>query len=131
MREMFIEQPSRYDFDKTVELIENRIAEAGWRQMAIHNLQQSLSNNGYEVRPIKVIELCNPHHAQKILRLDEERIFSNLMPCRISVYEKTDGTVHVSLMNAGAVAAGVGGVVAEVMSTVYEESLSFVDVVKK
>ncbi len=124
MKEMFIESKSKYNFDKTVEVLSEEIANAGWRLMAIHNLQQSLHNFNYEVSSIKVLELCNPHHAQKILSADELRIYSNLMPCRISVYDKADGKTYISLMNAGTFAAQAGSeIVKDVMTQVFTESL--------
>lgn len=131
MREFFQEVESKFDFDETVETLTKTIQEAGWSVLATHNLQQSLLNKGYDVAPVKVIELCNPHYSSKILSIDNERIFSNLMPCRISVYEKADNKVLVSLMDAGAMAKQIGGVVEEVMSAVYEESLRFIDVIRR
>lgn len=125
MREMFMEVQSKFDFEQTVRLLSEKIELSGWKLLAVHNLQQSLANNGYDVQPVKVLELCNPHHAVKILSRDDERVFSNLMPCRISVYVKKDEGTYVSLMNAGMLAAQIGGVVEEVMTTVFNDTKDF------
>ena len=125
MREMFMEVQSKFDFEQTVRLLSEKIESSGWKLLAVHNLQQSLANNGYDVQPVKVFELCNPHHAVKILSRDDERVFSNLMPCRISVYVKKDEGTYVSLMNAGMLAAQIGGVVEEVMTTVFNDTKDF------
>ena len=125
MREMFMEVQSKFDFEQTVRLLSEKIELSGWKLLAVHNLQQSLANNGYDVQPVKVFELCNPHHAVKILSRDDERVFSNLMPCRISVYVKKDEGTYVSLMNAGMLAAQIGGVVEEVMTTVFNDTKDF------
>jgi uncharacterized protein (DUF302 family) len=47
-----------------------------------------------------VIELCHPTYAVQILKEDDARMVSSFMPCRVSVYEKTDGSVIVSRMNS-------------------------------
>lgn len=126
MENMFIEVQSKYDFEQTVSTLTETIENAKWRVMITHNLQQTLHNNGYEVLPVKVIELCNPHHSVQLLNKDAERIYSNLMPCRISVYDKSDGKTYVSLMNAGMLAEQIGGVVKEVMGGAFDESMKFV-----
>ncbi len=130
MENMFIEIGSRYDFEQTVRILTEKIENAGWKILSTHNLQESLHKNGYDVLPVKVIELCNPHHSSKILSRDAERIFSSLMPCRITVYDKSDGTTYVSLMNSGMLASQAGGIVEEVMSVAFADSMSFVESIK-
>lgn len=130
MENMFIEVQSKFDFEQTVKVLTENIEVAKWKVLATHNLQESLHKNGYEVLPVKVIELCNPHHSSKILSRDQERVYSNLMPCRISVYEKSDGKTYVSLMNSGMLAAQIGGVVEDVMTISFKDSLNFIESVK-
>ena len=128
---MFLEFQSKFEFDATVSKLIETIENANWKVQITHDLQQSLKNKGYEVPAVKVIELCNPNVAQLILSKDDERIYSNLMPCRISVYEKSDGITYLSLMNAGLMASQIGGVVEEAMSKAFEESMGFVKEVVK
>ena len=130
MENMFIEVQSKFAFEQTVSVLSEKIEAAKWKILITHNLQESLHKNGYEVLPVKVIELCNPHHSSKILGRDTERIYSNLMPCRISVYDKTDGNTYVSLMNSGMLAAQASGIVEEVMSVAFKDSLSFIESIK-
>ena len=128
---MFNEVQSKFDFEQTVAVLTEEILAANWKVLVTHNLQESLHKNGYEVLPVKVIELCNPHHSSKILSRDAERIYTNLMPCRIAVYDKSDGTTHVSLMNSGMLAAQLGGIVDEVMSAAFADSMAFIQLVKR
>ena len=130
MENMFIEVQSKFAFEQTVSVLSEKIEAAKWKILITHNLQESLHKNGYEVLAVKVIELCNPHHSSKILGRDAERIYSNLMPCRISVYDKTDGNTYVSLMNSGMLAAQASGIVEEVMSVAFKDSLSFIESIK-
>lgn len=118
---MFIDSISKYDFDTTVESLSQKISSIGWRVSHIHDLQMTLKNNGMDVLEVKVVELCNPKYAVKLLERDQTKIYSSLMPCRLSVYKTTDGLVHISRMNSGAVAKEIGGVVYEVMQMAFEE----------
>ena len=126
MEQLLIETPSLYPFDRTVERI---IAEAGnrnWRMPAIHDLQQTLAKAGKSVLPVKVIELCKPEYAGKILELNHERAVSVMMPCRISVYEKEDGKTYVALMNAAAMAGSLSETVAGTMIAAADDLLEMV-----
>ena len=127
---MFIEVQSQLAFEQTVTTLTKKIEDAKWKVLIAHDLQDSLHKNGYEVLPVKVIELCNPHHSSKILSRDAERIYSNLMPCRIAVYDKSDGKTYVSLMNSGMLAAQIGGIVEDVMSGAFQDSMSFIESIK-
>lgn len=130
MENMFIEVQSRLDFEQTVATLTEKIEAAKWKVLVVHNLQQSVNNHGYNVLPVKILELCNPHYSSQILSRDSERIYSNLMPCRIAVYEKEDGLTYLSLMNSGELAAQIGGIVEEVMSTAFNDSMGFIDSVR-
>ena len=126
IKDMFLEFQSKFEFDVTISTLIEKIEKANWKVQITHDLQQSLRNKGYEVPAVKIIELCNPDISHIILRRDDERIYSNLMPCRISVYKKSDGITYLSLMNAGVMASQLGGVVEEAMSKAFEESMVFV-----
>jgi len=45
-----------------------------------------------------------------------------MMPCRIAVYEKSDGSTYISRMNAEMFAAMLGGLAAEVMTEAFRET---------
>jgi uncharacterized protein (DUF302 family) len=119
--EMLIENLSPFGFDETVERVSKSIVNKEWRMPALHDLQGILKNSGKEVLPVKVFEICHPKHSGRILEKDDERIVSSLMPCRISVYMKSDGKTYISRLNAGEIAAGMGGVIATVMKDAFEE----------
>jgi uncharacterized protein (DUF302 family) len=116
LQEMFFETESPFSFEPTVEKLTNVINEFGWRMPAVHDLQQTMLNFGKEVLPVKVFEICHPRHSSKILELNDERVVSAMMPCRISVYEKNDGKTYVSRINSGLLAGNIGGIISEVMT---------------
>lgn len=128
---MFIENESRFNFDETVEKLSAVITESGWKVITVHDLQETLKKNGKEVNPVKVIETCNPNHAYKLLQKDDERVASNMMPCRISVYEKSDGKVYISRMNAELLGSQLGGTIQEVVTDAFKDTEVMINKVVK
>jgi len=118
---MFLENESKYNFDETVEKLKAEIEKKTWKVITVHDLQETMKKNGAEVLPVKVFALCHPKHSGKILAKDDERIVSSLMPCRVSVYEKSDGKTYISRMNTGVLAKSFGGIVEEVMQDSTQE----------
>jgi uncharacterized protein (DUF302 family) len=124
------EHKSRYDFDRTVDLLLSLASKDGWSIPAVHDLQQSLAKSGKNVRPVKVIEICKPEYSGQMLELNDERIISVMMPCRISVYQKNDGNVYMALLNAASMAGGLPENIARVMTDASENSFSLVRAVE-
>ena len=118
---MFIKSESIHNLNSTVEIIEKSLLESNWKIMHTHNLHQSLKNHGFDVLPVVVMEVCRPDYSVKMLSLDEERLFSSLMPCRISVYETSDGKTWISRMNSGEISREAGGITEEVMTIAFNE----------
>lgn len=114
---MLSERPSRVGLDATVERLTKAAKAQGWVVSSIQKLDQSIvKHGGPKVRPVRLVNLCHPQHAAKILDEDSARIVSVMMPCTIAVYEKSDGTVWAANMNAKLLGKMFGGVVAEVMA---------------
>jgi uncharacterized protein (DUF302 family) len=118
-----IEKASRFDFEKTVETLIASAGEHNWNIPAVHDLQQSLAKSGKTVNPVKVIEICKPAYSGKMLELNDERIMSVMMPCRISVYIKDDGKTYLALLDGAAMSAGMPQKIAEVMKAASDETL--------
>jgi uncharacterized protein (DUF302 family) len=119
---MITEDSSSMGFDETVETIRSEAAEQGWAVPNVLRLDRSVAEDGYDVPRVAVIELCNPGHAGPILAEDEGRVVTSMMPCRVAVYETSDGEVIVNRMNTGAVSRMFGGLVAETMATATAET---------
>jgi len=113
---MFLENESRYGFDETVEKIAFGFEDRSWSISFIHDLQNTLKKHGKDVLPIKVLAVCHPKHSSRVLEKDYERIISSMMPCRVSVYEKSDGKTYVSRINAAIMAKPIGGLIESVMT---------------
>lgn len=129
MNKMFIEGKSKFGYDETVEVLSKAITDGGWGIQHTHNLQGQMSKKGLEVLPAMVIELCKPEYAYKLLSKDDTRIITTMMPCRLSIYEKSDGKTYVSRMNNGLMAKEIGGIVEEVMGGAYQDVEKFLQTV--
>lgn len=113
---MFREDRYQKDFDTTVAELEKVVLAKGWKIPQVHDLQATMKKFGKDVRSVKVLEICHPDHSYEILSRNEEKIVSSMMPCRISVYEKEDGSVWISRMNSGFLAKPMSPVVRKTMS---------------
>lgn len=128
---VMIENPSRYDFTKTIDTLSDVILANGWKVITTHDLQETMKKNGKEVLPVKVMEICNPGLAYQILSVDELRDASPMLPCRISVYEKADGKTYISRMNAPAFAEMIGGDAAKTIVEAFDAVEGFLKVAVK
>jgi uncharacterized protein (DUF302 family) len=115
-RLMLPECRSVYPLEDTVTRLTDAAKAAGWVVQSIVELEKSIEKNGGGVvRPVRLVNICQARHAARIMHDDTARRVSVLMPCTISVYEKSDGSVWVAAMNPGLIAPFFGGVVARVM----------------
>ena len=119
---MIVEDESLFNFEDTVALIEATAIQNNWKVPTVHMIHDAVSPYGYEVGRVAVLELCQPHHAGKILAEDRAKVVTSMMPCRVSVYETSDNRVIVSRMNTGLMAQAFGGTVASVMAEATQEN---------
>ncbi|MBN1986762.1 MAG: DUF302 domain-containing protein [Prolixibacteraceae bacterium] len=128
---MFVVNESKLGFEETLKTIEKSAAENGWSIPHQYNLQATMKKNGFEVQPVKVISLCKPEHAFRILDGNNHRMVAALMPCRVAVYEK-EGKTFVSMLNAGFFSKFLGNEVSEVMNAASKENSMILEpVIKK
>lgn len=118
---MFLNNESCYNFEETVDKLSGEFLSANWKISVVHDLQEILHKNGKEVLPVKIIEICKPEYSGRLLEKDAERMYSPLMPCRVSIYETSDGKTYISRMNSGLMASRIGGLVDEVMSIAFDD----------
>ncbi|MCK4843042.1 MAG: DUF302 domain-containing protein [Methylococcales bacterium] len=125
---MLTERQSPYSVDETVEKITANAKAEGWVISSIQSLHQSVKKHGGgDLSPVILINLCQANHAYNILKEDDNKVISVMMPCTISVYQKSDGHVYVGTMNARLLGTMFGGTVAEVMGgTVAAQQKKFI-----
>lgn len=127
-RTMMNETESPYDFAETAARFEGAVEDAdGWNLLGQYDLQAKMDRHGYVIDEISVFDVCSPEYASNILLRDDERIVSPLMPCRIAIYQKSDGQTYVTRMNAGLVSRLFGGVVERTMSDAHADAEAMVE----
>lgn len=131
MDKMFFENRSRFGFEETINQFTKLVPENEWKVIQILDLQETMRKNGKDVLSVKVLEICKPDYAYHLLSEDSLRIYSNMLPCRVSVYEKTDGETYISRMNSEMFASQIGGVMQEVMSKAFDEVEAIVKEIAK
>lgn len=125
---MMKEKEVNLNFEEAVELFESTTQAKGWSIPTVHDLQATMAKHGHKVNKVKVFEMCHPEHANRVLQQDKERLVSSMMPCRVSIYEKSNGKVYVSWMNTGLMGSLMSGVVPSVMKDASRESGEIVNV---
>ncbi len=115
-RLMMMESRSKYNFDQTVEAFTAEVERAGWKIVGQHDMKATLANFGHDIRNVKIVEVCSATYSAEILRLDNERIVSPLIPCRIAIYEKSNGNTYIGRMNSPLFGRMFGGVINDVIA---------------
>lgn len=112
------EEESRYDYETTVERIRDTASDAGWVLPGDHDMQATLKKGGKDVLPSTIIVLCNGKYAYQFLSNDETRKVQTFLPCRVAVYEKSDGNTYVAWSNYKLKGKEFGKEAAEVLKKV-------------
>ena len=119
---LFTVSESKFDFEETASMIEESTKENNWSMPNQYDLQATMAKHGLTVKPVKVYSICKPDIAIRILENDLYRHVSAMMPCRIAIFQKSDGKTYVSRMNAGLLSKLLGGHVKEVMTDAGQDS---------
>lgn len=129
---MVKEFKSPYDFDKTVEVMAERINNKdGWIVTDIIDQNESvIQNGGYEIGNFKIIKYCHGKYSSRMLETDDRKKIGNMMPKSFAVYQKSDGQVFVSTMNGavmGKLLGGETGRIIEEVSLEVESMMRFIN----
>lgn len=124
---MFEERESPFTVEETVARIQHNIEAAGngWALSGLRYPARPVEAAGGNVLPVMLIEACSTQYSGPILKDDRVRFLSLLMPCKISVYKKSDGKVHIGIMNVGLLSRLFGASVGEIMAHVVRDQESF------
>lgn len=75
-------------------------------------------HNGKDVGLVKVMEMCLPSYAARMLSKDPNKCLAVMMPCAIAVYDKADGQIYVARINMELISQVFPGDVGEVLRAV-------------
>lgn len=92
---VIIESP--YDFETTVDNVKNSLSGMNFRYFPDRYFDQGLVPEGEENKKALTIRFCNFNNLYQMLKMDPR--VGIVLPCRISVVERKDGTVELIAMN--------------------------------
>ena len=88
---MYYVVDSTKNFDQAVSDLEVSVKDLGFGVLHVHNLGETLRSKGVDFKEdCKVLEVCNPMQAAKVLSVDMR--LNMALPCRISVFTENGKT---------------------------------------
>jgi uncharacterized protein (DUF302 family) len=125
---MFTEIESPFGVEETVARIQQNVQKAGngWSLSGLRNAAKPIENDGGNTLPVMMIEACTTKYSGPILKNDATRVLSILMPCKITVFKKSNGKVYIGLMNARLIGSLFGSEVAALMEGVAADQAKFI-----
>ena len=119
--DMVMVTPSPHSFPETLAAFEREASEAGWSILHRNNMAGTLSERGFTIDPVVILDVCSGRYSAQILEEDAYRPVSAFMPCRVSIYQDSQGDVFISRMNVPGFLPMMPEGVAEVMEKSSEE----------
>jgi len=129
---MLMEIKSPYEFEKTVDVISNRINNSGdWKVTNIIDQNKAVVDGGAPtIGKYVIIKYCSPSYSSEMLQGDNTKKIGVMMPKSFAVYEKSNGQVYISTANGGVMGKMFGPDAAKVLEKVsleVEGIMSFVN----
>ncbi len=119
--DMVMVTPSPLSFPETVKAFRDEASAAGWSILHQNNMAGVLSERGFTIDPVVILDVCSGRYSARILEEDAFRPVSAFMPCRVSIYQDSQGDVFIARMNVPAFLPMMPDGVAEVMRDSSEE----------
>lgn len=82
-------------FTEAVKAVEQETKNAGFKVLHVHDVSATLKEKNFEIKPFKIIEICNAKSAYTVLQADIK--IGLCLPCKINVYQKK-GKTYISGM---------------------------------
>ena len=114
--QMLVEVASPLGFEETLERLEANAKELGWKvpqKWKVDFQRNLLKVTDTDIGPNRVIKMCEPFAAAKLLLKDEYKMLTAMMPCTIAVYVKSDGKTYIAMVNLEMMGEMYGGDVLE------------------
>lgn len=91
MDELSLKLNSNKSVEQLTADLEKTAVDNQFRVLAIHDVQATLKEKGFEREPLKIVEVCNAGFAHEALSKDID--VSMFMPCKFTVYPEKGKTV--------------------------------------
>jgi len=94
----YLNKTTDYQFDEAVDKITMALKEVGFGILTEIDMKSTLKSKlDVDRRPYKILGACNPAFANKALGMEEK--IGILLPCNVTVIEREDGKIDVSVMD--------------------------------
>ncbi len=126
---MFNEYESPFGVEETAARIQANIKALsgnGWALSGLRDPSRAVAAAGGNVLPVLLVEACSTTYSKPLLKDDETRILSILMPCTVTVYKKDNGKTYIGIMNAAMMGKLFGAKVAGIMAKVAADQQKFI-----
>ena len=87
--------------DEAVADIETKAQENSFRVLHVHDVKATLAAKGFEIEPMKIVEVCNAKFASQVLAKDKK--ISLMLPCPVSVFVEA-GKTYISALKPRVIA---------------------------
>lgn len=115
-RAVVSENVSKAGFADTLKALKEQLAADGWNLLAEIDLGQRLAKKNVTIPGgLVILEMTSGGNTIPLLKNEETRYVSGLMPCSVTLYGMSDGSVVISRMNAGLLTGMMEPRVAEVL----------------
>ncbi len=100
MAAMMSEQKSRLGFKETVSALQDAAKKRGWEVGPAMNMQAALQQAGQkDAKPVTMLTMCKKDLAESLLKAQMANKAMPFVPCRMSVFEGSDGKVYIAKPN--------------------------------
>ena len=125
---MFNIASSPYSVEETAARIQRNIQRMegrGWALSGLRNPAKAVAAGGSNVPPVLLVEACSTKYSGPLLKAENSRIYSILMPCTITIYKNDDGSTSIGTMNAGLMGKLFG--ISDIMDEVFADQQAFIE----
>ncbi len=100
MAAMMSEHKSRLGYKETIAALQEGAKKRGWEVGPAVNMQEAMQKAGQkDARPFTMLSMCRKDLAESLLKLQMANKAMPFAPCRISVFEGSDGKVYIAKPN--------------------------------
>ncbi len=100
MAAMMSEQKSRLGYRETIAALQDAAKKRGWEVGPSMNMQEAMQKAGQkDAKPFTMLTMCKKDLAENLLKAQVANKAMPFVPCRMSVFEGTDGKVYIARPN--------------------------------
>lgn len=100
MAAMMSEHKSRLGYRETIAALQDAAKKRGWEVGPAVNMQEAMQKAGQkDAKPFTMLTMCKKDLAESLLKAQATHKAMPFAPCRLSVFEGSDGKVYIAKPN--------------------------------